>query len=119
MWAQPPVVRSCSSALLWLPSPWPQTVCPLNVFCGTRMPCQLCRCADDDVQYLMSQMNTGCYVLVCCTQGEQHGFRKAETQRSMLEGELWFYSQVLGFPGEYSPELQPMVIDNLPVKPAA
>jgi hypothetical protein len=52
-------------------------------------------------------------------QGEQHGFRKAETQRSVLEGELWFYSRVLGFHGEYPPELQPMVIDNLPDAPAA
>ncbi|WP_308123602.1 prolyl oligopeptidase family serine peptidase [Modestobacter marinus] len=29
--------------------------------------------------------------------GEQHGFRKAENIRAALDGELSFYSQVLGF----------------------
>lgn len=118
MWAQSSVAGSSGLVFLWLVSPSPQTVCRVNVLCGSWMPCELCPYAYD-VQYLMSRINTGCYVLVCCLQGEQHGFRKAETQRSMLEGELWFYSQVLGFPGEYSPELQPMVIDNLPAKPTA
>jgi hypothetical protein len=46
-------------------------------------------------------------------QGEQHGFRKADHIRSALEGELYFYGQVLGFNATYSPELQPMTIDNL------
>lgn len=53
--------------------------------------------------------------------GEQHGFRKAENIRSALEGEMFFYGQVLGFKASYSPELQPMTIDNLPdtgAKPA-
>src|SRR5439155_1523085 len=30
-------------------------------------------------------------------EGEQHGFRKAETNRRCLEAELYFYSRVLGF----------------------
>lgn len=54
-------------------------------------------------------------------QGEQHGFRKAENIRSALEGEMFFYGQVLGVKASYSPELQPMTIDNLPdtgAKPA-
>eukprot|EP00879_Flechtneria_rotunda_P016022 GHRR01016758.1.p1 GENE.GHRR01016758.1~~GHRR01016758.1.p1 ORF type:complete len:650 (+),score=174.18 GHRR01016758.1:481-2430(+) len=46
--------------------------------------------------------------------GEQHGFRKAEHIRSALEGELYFYGRVLSFNAEYSHELQPMQIDNLP-----
>eukprot|EP00775_Hariotina_reticulata_P008995 gene8995-9168_t len=45
--------------------------------------------------------------------GEQHGFRKADHIRSALEGELYFYGRVLGFNATYSPELQPMTIDNL------
>jgi hypothetical protein len=47
------------------------------------------------------------------TQGEQHGFRQAASIRSALEGELFFYGRVLGFPATYSPDLQPMTIDNL------
>jgi hypothetical protein len=50
----------------------------------------------------------------CCLQGEQHGLRKAENIRSALEGEMYFYGRVLGFKASYSPELQPMTIDNLP-----
>ena len=30
-------------------------------------------------------------------EGEGHGFRRAENIRAALEGELWFYGQVLGF----------------------
>jgi dipeptidyl aminopeptidase/acylaminoacyl peptidase len=30
-------------------------------------------------------------------EGEQHGFRKAETQQRCLEAELYFYSRILGF----------------------
>jgi dipeptidyl aminopeptidase/acylaminoacyl peptidase len=36
--------------------------------------------------------------------GEQHGFRRAESQRLALDGELWFYAQVLGFDVEPKPE---------------
>ena len=35
--------------------------------------------------------------------GEQHGFRRAESQRTALEGELYFYARVLGFPVEGAP----------------
>lgn len=51
--------------------------------------------------------------LACTVQGEQHGFRAAANIRSALEGELYFYGRVLGFAASYSPELQPMTIDNL------
>jgi dipeptidyl aminopeptidase/acylaminoacyl peptidase len=44
-------------------------------------------------------------------EGEQHGFRKAETIRRTLEAELYFYSRVFGFPlGE---EIEPIEIENL------
>ena len=45
-------------------------------------------------------------------EGEQHGFRKAETIQRTLEAELYFYSRVFGFP--LSEEIQPVEIDNLP-----
>ncbi|MEM0952983.1 MAG: prolyl oligopeptidase family serine peptidase [Pseudomonadota bacterium] len=44
-------------------------------------------------------------------EGESHGFRKAENQVTALQAELYFYSQVLGFPTADSlPEIS---IDNL------
>ena len=43
--------------------------------------------------------------------GEQHGFRKAETIERTLQAELCFYARVLGFtPADELPELD---IDNL------
>ena len=44
-------------------------------------------------------------------EGEQHGFRKAETIQRTLEAELYFYSRVFGFP--LSEEIQPVEIENL------
>ena len=35
--------------------------------------------------------------------GEGHGFRKAENQRTALEGELYFYGRVLGFETHVTP----------------
>jgi dipeptidyl aminopeptidase/acylaminoacyl peptidase len=43
-------------------------------------------------------------------EGEQHGFRKAESTRSALEAELSFYAQVLGFERDDVPRLR---IQNL------
>ena len=43
-------------------------------------------------------------------EGEQHGFRKAESTRSALEAELSFYAQVLGFERDDVPTLR---IENL------
>jgi dipeptidyl aminopeptidase/acylaminoacyl peptidase len=43
-------------------------------------------------------------------EGEQHGFRKAESIRSALEAELSFYAQVLGFDRDDVPMLP---IENL------
>lgn len=45
-------------------------------------------------------------------EGEQHGFRKAETIQRTLEAELYFYSRVFGFP--LAEEIAPVEIENLP-----
>ncbi|MGB8338271.1 MAG: S9 family peptidase [Burkholderiales bacterium] len=44
-------------------------------------------------------------------EGEQHGFRKAETIKRALEAELYFYSKVFGF--ELADEIAPVEIFNL------
>jgi dipeptidyl aminopeptidase/acylaminoacyl peptidase len=44
--------------------------------------------------------------------GEQHGFRIAANIRRSLDGELYFYSRVLGFP--LAEALEPVEIENLP-----
>lgn len=44
-------------------------------------------------------------------EGEQHGFRMAETIQRSLEAELYFYSAVLGF--ELGDEIRPVEIANL------
>ncbi|MDX6623754.1 MAG: hypothetical protein QOE75_1686 [Solirubrobacterales bacterium] len=43
--------------------------------------------------------------------GEQHGFRKAETEIRCLEAELYFYGRILGF--EPADELEPVEIASL------
>jgi len=44
-------------------------------------------------------------------EGEQHGFRRAETIQRTLEAELYFYSRVFGFPPADS--IEPVEIANL------
>src|SRR5437660_2152921 len=44
-------------------------------------------------------------------EGEQHGFRKAETIQQTLEAELYFYSRVFGF--ELAEPVEPVPIQNL------
>ena len=44
-------------------------------------------------------------------EGEQHGFRRAETIRRTLEAELYFYSRILSF--EPADALEPVPIRNL------
>ena len=46
-------------------------------------------------------------------EGEQHGFRKAETIQRTLEAELYFYSRVFRFP--LAEDIEPVEIENLPV----
>jgi dipeptidyl aminopeptidase/acylaminoacyl peptidase len=43
-------------------------------------------------------------------EGEQHGFRKSETEIRCLEAELYFYGRILGF--EPADELQPVTIES-------
>ena len=43
--------------------------------------------------------------------GEQHGFRKAENIKRVLEAELYFYSKVFGF--ELADAVEPVKIENL------
>jgi dipeptidyl aminopeptidase/acylaminoacyl peptidase len=45
-------------------------------------------------------------------EGEQHGFRRAETEIRCLEAELYFYGRILGFEPAGDPE--PVEIDGLP-----
>ena len=44
-------------------------------------------------------------------EGEQHGFRKAENIKRVLEAELYFYSKVFGF--ELADPVDPVKIENL------
>jgi len=44
-------------------------------------------------------------------EGEQHGFRKAETIVRAIEAEAYFYSRVLGF--DLADEVEPIEIENL------
>lgn len=44
-------------------------------------------------------------------EGEQHGFRRAETIVRALEAELYFYSRILGF--ELAEPVEPLAIENL------
>jgi dipeptidyl aminopeptidase/acylaminoacyl peptidase len=44
-------------------------------------------------------------------EGEQHGFRKAENIKRVLEAELYFYSKVFGF--ELAEPIEPVKIENL------
>jgi len=44
-------------------------------------------------------------------EGEQHGFRKAENIRRVLEAELYFYSRIFGF--ELADPVEPVEIENL------
>jgi len=43
--------------------------------------------------------------------GEQHGFRRSENIQRALDGELYFYSRVFGFP--LAAPVEPVVIENL------
>jgi dipeptidyl aminopeptidase/acylaminoacyl peptidase len=45
-------------------------------------------------------------------EGEQHGFRKAESIRRSFEAELYFYSRVFGF--RLADKIEPIKIENLP-----
>ena len=90
---------------------------PINFTDGISCPMLLLQGADDRVvppaqaeimvEALKRKSLPYAYVLF---EGEQHGFRKAESKRRALEAELSFYAQVLGFERDDVPTLQ---IENL------
>jgi len=45
-------------------------------------------------------------------EGEQHGFRRAENIKRVLDSELYFYSKIFGF--QAADHVEPLVIENLP-----
>ena len=47
-------------------------------------------------------------------EGEQHGFRKAESIVRSIEAELWFYGRILGF--DPADQIEPVPGENLPVE---
>ena len=53
----------------------------------------------------------GLPVALVLYEGEQHGFRRAENIRRTIEGELYFYSRVFGFP--LADPIDPLPIENL------
>jgi dipeptidyl aminopeptidase/acylaminoacyl peptidase len=55
----------------------------------------------------------GIPVAVLLFEGEQHGFRRAETIRRALDAELSFYAQVLGFELPDGERIEPVAIENL------
>lgn len=90
---------------------------PINFTDGISCPMLLLQGAEDRVvppaqaeimvEALERKSLPFAYVLF---EGEQHGFRKAESNRRALEAELSFYAQVLGFDRDDVPSLQ---IQNL------
>lgn len=48
--------------------------------------------------------------------GEQHGFRRAETIRRAIDAELSFYGQVFGFELPAEEGIEPVAIENLPAR---
>ncbi len=55
----------------------------------------------------------GIPVAMLLFEGEQHGFRRAETIRRALDAELSFYAQVLGFELPDSERIELLAIENL------
>ena len=83
--------------------------CPVVLFQGLEdriaPPDQATRMAD-------ALRAKGLPVALVLYEGEQHGFRRAETIRRTFEGELYFYSRIFGFP--LPDPIEPLAVDNLP-----
>lgn len=60
---------------------------------------------------LEAMRRKGLPVAYLAFEGEQHGFRRAETKQQALEAELYFYSRVFGF--EAADQIAPLIIENL------
>ena len=86
-----------------------QLSCPLIIFQGMEDKIVPPNQAELMVAALRAKGLPVAYVLFA---GEQHGFRKAENIKRALDGELYFYSQIFGFP--LAEAIEPVPIEHLP-----
>ena len=86
-----------------------QLSCPLIIFQGAEDKIVPPNQAELMVAALREKGLPVAYVLFA---GEQHGFRKAENIKRALDGELYFYSRIFGFP--LAEAIEPVTIENLP-----
>ena len=86
-----------------------QLSCPLIIFQGAEDKIVPPNQAELMVAALRAKGLPVAYVLFA---GEQHGFRKAENIKRALDGELYFYSRIFGFP--LAEAIEPITIENLP-----
>jgi dipeptidyl aminopeptidase/acylaminoacyl peptidase len=82
--------------------------CPLILFQGLEDEVVPPNQAEMMVAALQAKGLTVAYVPF---EGEQHGFRRAETIKRALDSELYFYSKVFGF--ELAEAVEPIEIHNL------
>jgi dipeptidyl aminopeptidase/acylaminoacyl peptidase len=82
--------------------------CPLIIFQGLEDEVVPPNQAEMMVAALQAKGLTVAYVPF---EGEQHGFRRAETIKRALDSELYFYSKVFGF--ELAEAVEPIEIHNL------
>jgi dipeptidyl aminopeptidase/acylaminoacyl peptidase len=85
-------------------------VCPVIFFQG--LEDQIVPPEQSEIMYRAVRDN-GLPTAYLAFEGEQHGFRRAETIKRTLEAELYFYGQVFGF--ELADAVEPVKIDNLNV----
>ena len=82
--------------------------CPMIIFQGLEDKVVPPNQAEKMVQAVRAKKLPVAYLTF---EGEQHGFRKAENIRRVLEAELYFYSKVFDF--ELAEPVQPVEIENL------
>ena len=82
--------------------------CPMIIFQGLEDKVVPPNQAEKMVEAVRAKKLPVAYVTF---EGEQHGFRKAENIRRVLEAELYFYSKVFGF--ELGEPVEPVEIENL------
>ena len=82
--------------------------CPMIIFQGLEDKVVPPNQAEKMVEAVRAKKLPVAYVTF---EGEQHGFRKAENIRRVLEAELYFYSKVFGF--ELGDPVEPVEIENL------
>jgi dipeptidyl aminopeptidase/acylaminoacyl peptidase len=85
-----------------------QLSCPVIFFQGDEDKIVPPNQAERMVEALQQKGLPVAYILFA---GEQHGFRKAENIKRVLDGELYFYARVLGF--EIADAVEPLPIANL------